>query len=227
MRTKPLIVLIIFIIMVTLGLLLVFAPELFREQGVVQNEETENKEPIEVERRELCYFKPEPWDIFEGKYTMHLVIEGDSASGEIKFLPALKDSKIGEFSGAIKDYDASLGLYTVEATWNTFAEGMNTVEEIVFSFDDKMVDLGIVQIDTIDCMNFFEIVNVEKYLRENIATLSDKDEVLGGTWYVLNVSVNPETNTGSVVYEDGHIQEKSSFFYAMDEHNEVESLSIE
>lgn len=57
-------------------------------------------------------------------------------------------------------------------------------------------------------------VLVEKYLRENIKTLAPEEPVLGGSWYVLSVEIDTSKKTGVVVYEDGHIQGKASFFYS-------------
>lgn len=54
---------------------------------------------------------------------------------------------------------------------------------------------------------------VEKYIRDNIGTISTNKPVLGGSWYVLNVIVSPTTGTGEVTYEDGHIQSKANFIY--------------
>lgn len=47
---------------------------------------------------------------------------------------------------------------------------------------------------------------VESYIRENIATLSPTEPVLGGSWYVVSVDFF-EDGSVEVVYEDGHIQE--------------------
>ena len=55
---------------------------------------------------------------------------------------------------------------------------------------------------------------VEKYLRENIKMLAPEEPVLGGNWYVVSVDIDPAKNIGTVVYEDGHIQEKASFHYS-------------
>src|SRR3989344_8755574 len=55
--------------------------------------------------------------------------------------------------------------------------------------------------------------NVENYLRKNISTLSLVKAVLGGTWYVVSATVDLKKNSGTVVYEDGHIQEKKNFSY--------------
>jgi hypothetical protein len=60
------------------------------------------------------------------------------------------------------------------------------------------------------------MVAVEKYIRDNIKTIAIEKPVLGGSWYVTSVYVNPSTKTGTVRYEDGHIEKKSNFRYSMD-----------
>jgi hypothetical protein len=72
-----------------------------------------------------------------------------------------------------------------------------------------------------------EKANVESYLRENIVWLSPVSAVLGGTWYVVSVEVNTDTNSGTVEYEDGHISEKRSFSYTIAGEAEVAALTIE
>ncbi len=62
---------------------------------------------------------------------------------------------------------------------------------------------------------------VEEYVRENIATLAPEDEVLGGTWYVVEISIDEDTDTGEVVYEDGHIEGSASFSYIIAKDGEV------
>src|SRR3989338_8473338 len=74
--------------------------------------------------------------------------------------------------------------------------------------------------------NLAERANVENYLRENISKLSPVEAVLGGTWYVVSATVDLEKNSGTVVYEDGHIQETKNFSYTTDEKGEVVSLTI-
>ena len=71
-----------------------------------------------------------------------------------------------------------------------------------------------------------ERVNVESYLRENISKLSPIKAVLGGTWYVVSDTIDLTKNSGTVIYEDGHIQETKNFSYTMDEKGEVSSLTI-
>lgn len=54
---------------------------------------------------------------------------------------------------------------------------------------------------------------VEKYIRDNIKTIAPEKPVLGGSWYITSVSINPSLKTGTMTYEDGHIQGKASFNY--------------
>ena len=75
--------------------------------------------------------------------------------------------------------------------------------------------------------NSAERANVENYLRENISKLSPVQAVLGGTWYVVSSTIDLETNSGMVEYEDGHIQETRNFSYTTGEKGEVTVLTID
>jgi hypothetical protein len=68
---------------------------------------------------------------------------------------------------------------------------------------------------------------VENYLRANIGTLSPVVPVLGGNWYVVSMTIDLESNSGMVVYEDGHIQEERSFTYDLNEKGEVSNLTLQ
>lgn len=68
--------------------------------------------------------------------------------------------------------------------------------------------------------------SVEDYLTRNIDKISPIKAVLGGVWHVVSVSIDFEHKTGTVIYEDGHIQAKGSFTYTIDENGMVSSLSI-
>ena len=71
-----------------------------------------------------------------------------------------------------------------------------------------------------------ESESVEVYLRSNIKTLLPVSSVLGGSWYVVSVDLDLAQNTGTVVYEDGHIQEKRVFDYEIDTENKIIKLNI-
>ena len=56
---------------------------------------------------------------------------------------------------------------------------------------------------------------IESYIRENIRSITPEKPVLGGQWYVVDIQINESDKSGTVVYEDGHIQQKASFNYEM------------
>ena len=64
----------------------------------------------------------------------------------------------------------------------------------------------------------------EVYVREHITALSPELAVLGGTYYVTEVSA--EDGQGMVSYEDGHIAHKARFTYEV-ENGEVSITSFE
>lgn len=64
----------------------------------------------------------------------------------------------------------------------------------------------------------------ENYVKENIAIIATNKPVLGGTWYVVNVIIDPAAKSGEVVYEDGHILSKAKIEYIYQ--NNPESLVI-
>ncbi len=201
---------------------------------------------------ELCFAKfgqvmPNP-NGFEDKYTLHLSIKGGEVTGELKFLPAEKDSKVGSFTGTVSAVDKVMMARTVNAMWDTLGEGMKATEELKIIFGEGTANIGFgemiargdgvytykdptkiqytLQLSDVACSNLTEQDNVEKYLRANITTLSPVKAVLGGTWYVLSVNIDATKNSGNLTYEDGHIQEKKTFTYTVDEKSEVLSLTI-
>lgn len=54
---------------------------------------------------------------------------------------------------------------------------------------------------------------VTKYWQDNIKKLAPNKAVLGGSWQVLEVEINPKKYSGEVTYEDGHIQSQATFVY--------------
>lgn len=56
-------------------------------------------------------------------------------------------------------------------------------------------------------------VIVEKYIRENIKNIVTEEPVLGGSWYLASIDIDTSTKTGTMIYEDGHIQGKANFNY--------------
>lgn len=95
---------------------------------------------------------------------------------------------------------------------------------IFFALQTKMVN----KTDTVPPQNIVVNIkqNVENYLRENISKLSPIKAILGGTWYVVFVTTDLEKNSGTVTYEDGHIQEIKNFLYTANDKGEIVSLTI-
>ncbi len=197
----------------------------------------------------LCFYKK---DVSPngpmGRYTLRMNLSGDKVDGELKFLPAEKDSKVGKFVGSVSALDQMLMGRRISAMWDTMAEGMNTTEELKIIFGEGTADVGFgemtdrgdgvyvyknpeaitysLDMSDIGCENLNEIENVEAYLKKNISTLSPVKAVLGGTWYVLYADINTSGDAGVVTYEDGHIQEKKNFTYTLDASQNVVNLSL-
>lgn len=202
---------------------------------------------------ELCFAKftePDENGIYD-KYTMRLLLKGDGgteATGELNLIPGEKDTKIGKFEGVAGPVDPNIMARTADLWWDTFAEGMNIKEELKLIFGEgiasiafgEMVDRGdgvyvyrdsenlnySLELSDVACSSLTERANVEKYLKDNIITLSPVEAVLGGTWYVNSIVLNLAEKTGTVKYEDGHIQENKVFSYTVNENFEIETLTI-
>jgi len=185
---------------------------------------------------------------FYDKYTLKMFVDKGNAKGELKFIPAEKDSKLGSFVGNVSNVDKNAVARKVDAVWDTFAEGMNTKEEVKILFGEgvayvgfgEMVDDGhgvyvykdpenikySLQLSDIPCGDVDERELVENYLRLNIVGLSPVKSNRGGVWQVLSVFVDMVNNEGGVVYQDGRVQEKRIFTYSTNEKGEILSLII-
>ena len=166
-------------------------------------------------------------------------------NGEFENLPAETDSKIGKFEGEVGKLDQNTMTREANVWWNSLAEGINNKEQLKIKFGDGNATVGFGEmknrgdgfyiyknpnnlywIDTmpqIDCSSLDEKLNVENYIRKNISSITNKNSnnpVLGGTWYVVSIEINPNNNTGTVTYEDGHIQNKASFNYTYEQYSQ-------
>lgn len=209
--------------------------------------------PVAVEENipkvSFCFYQKDISGDLIGSYSLRLNLEGEKASGELDFLPAEKDSKIGSFVGTVGPMEPALMGRRVSSMWNTSAEGLNVTEELKIIFGEgtasigfgEMIDRGdgvyvyknpedlkyTLNLSDVGCDVLDEIENVNNYIRKNITNLSTIPAVLGGTWYVVSVDIMPFENKGIVIYEDGHIREKKSFTYTLDSFSGVQNLKIE
>lgn len=184
----------------------------------------------------LCYYRGDKTT--RGFYDvawLKLNILGDKVTGEFNNLPAESDSKVGDFAGTILSANSTVTEKRATVWWDSRAEGMEVKEELSVKFEDdsaivgfgEMIDRGdgvyvyknktnltyIKPMNKIDCEALDEKLFAEKYIRDNIKTIATNKPVLGGSWYVVSVAINPTAHTGEVVYEDGHIQSKANFVY--------------
>lgn len=201
----------------------------------------------------LCFgmFTPANQRGFSDAYTLHMLLDNEkgTASGELKFMPGEKDSKVGSFTGNVSAVDKSMMARTINAIWNTAAEGMNAKEELKIIFGEGTASIGTgemverddgiyaykdpsklnysLNLSDVACSDLTLRENVEAYLRAHISTLSPVAPVLGGTWYVVGISTDLQKHSGIVVYEDGHIQEKKNFTFTAGADASISKLTIQ
>lgn len=68
--------------------------------------------------------------------------------------------------------------------------------------------------ESITPMGARNMMTIEEYVRKHIGTLSPERPVLGGTFYITDMQINANNQTGIVWYEDGHIALVADFAYA-------------
>lgn len=200
--------------------------------------------PVATAPQNLCYYStmdaPHGFkDIYWIRMTLPDGIKiGEKVSGEFRSLPAESDSKVGPFTGTISTTPSVTSEGKIDAWWTASAEGMTNTEQLTLKFTDQKILAGFAEmvdrgdgtyvykdpnnipywkeIPAVDCADLNETLAVEKYIRDNIATLSPIKATLGGTWYVIRVDTDTTKNTGTVKYEDGHMQESKTFTYSVD-----------
>lgn len=192
-------------------------------------------EQVNTEKVAMCYFygKDNPNGV-EDREWLRLDIDGNNATGEYQHLPAERDSKVGVFQGTVGEFDPYIAGRRADVWWDSMAEGMQVTEQLLLEFGEgsavalfgEMMDRGdgtYVYRDAstatpgfpmaqVDCDTLAERLAVESYVREYIGDLAE-DPVLGGTWYVTDLSIDTTNDAGDVEYEDGHIQKQNHFSY--------------
>ena len=205
------------------------------KKEIVINDDDTNV--VVVQPIKLCFYKENKTSrsLYDVSWLI-LNLSGEKVTGEFNYLPAEKDKKTGTFEGIVGAVDKMAMARTADVWWNSMAEGMQNKEQLRIVFGEgnaqagfgEMVDRGdgIYVYKDINKISYGEImtdvscgyitdrVAVDKYIRENIQTLALSNPVLGGTWYVTMVHIDPNLKTGVMEYEDGHIHESANFSYA-------------
>ncbi len=214
----------------------------------VQNE-TKNFVPQKITTAEYCYANIGVPDE-NGNYdidTLRLILNGDKVKGELNILPGGKDSKTGEFEGTVSTADSITKKSTADLWWFSLEVGNPAKEQLKIIFDNNVASVGFgeminqggvyvykdpknisynLNISKIACLNLTKRGSVVNYLQDNIETLSPVKPILGGSWYILYETIDLEKNSGTVVYEDGHAQEKRTFTYTTDKNGVVTGMII-
>jgi len=209
-----------------------------------KNKKTEViKNPPAGEAIAMCYqYSKDTSSGFADRAWLKMSILGDKVTGEYQNLPAEKDSKVGKFNGIVGKMDPKISGRIADVWWDSLAEGMNVTEQLKIEFGEggavalfgEMIDRGdgvyvykdatkltsVFQMSQTDCEALNDKIIVEKYIRDNVKTIVPEKPVLGGSWYITSVNINPSLKTGMMIYEDGHIQGKKSFSYVRN-NNEV------
>lgn len=202
-----------------------------KKEVVTPIENPVNKTPVQ-----MCFYQETKTS--RGLYDVSWVkmsILDNSVSGEFRYLPAEKDSKIGTFEGTVGEVDKQSMSRTALVWWNTFAEGIKNREQLQIKFGEGTAIAGfgeMVQqsegvyiykdINTltysqnmidVSCEDLNNRILVEKYIKENIQTLSPEKPTLGGSWYITSIHLDTDKKTGIMKYEDGHVQGGALFSY--------------
>jgi len=246
MKTAQKLVILILVIIVLIVIIgLVRAPKV-----VVLEPEPVVTTPITttVKNQDLCFYSEKRTDTTHADIAwLKATVTGGMIKGELRNLPAEKDSKIGLFEGTISTTDAN-GIQKVDAIWQTRAEGMETPEQLIVKISSDKAEVGFGEmvgsgdgvyvyktpdaipyfssIPSVPCSELNERITVEKYIRDNIGLLTSAKATLGGKWYVIALLIDPAKKTGSVSYEDGHTQKTSLFTYSVDSENKVTVTGI-
>lgn len=202
-----------------------------------------------VTNMSFCYYKKTIADN-GGQDRSWLKIEDTSQevgfntiSGEFYNLPFAKDSKFGQFAGEFYLDQKDTSFLKGDLFWEAQAEGTIVMEELSILFNPNEARVGFgemkdrgdgvyVYVDKenipywqtlsiISCEDLNEEILVDKYVRANISSISSKEPVLGGSWYVISLDINTSDNTGLATYEDGHVEETMQFSYEVNGENVV------
>lgn len=232
-------VLLVVVIVAVVIIGLVRAPRVI----VPETEPIVDNSVVATEKQNVCFYSEKSITATRADIAwMKATITGNRIEGELRNLPSEKDSKIGLFDGSISAADAA-GVRKIDAIWQTRAEGMETPEQVIIKLLAEKAEVGFGEmvdrgdgtyvyktpdaipyfnsISSVPCTELNERIVVDQYIRENIASMITAKPVLGGKWYVTSLSLDLKEKSGSVAYEDGHIQKKATFDYVVDAGNNL------
>lgn len=92
----------------------------------------------------LCFANYGPTNStgYSDKYTLSMLLTGNTAEGNLKLIPAEKDSKVGTFVGNVSAVDPIMMARTLDLIWNSTGEGMTNKEELSIIFGEGTASIG-------------------------------------------------------------------------------------
>lgn len=92
----------------------------------------------------FAHFSTPDKDGYSDKYTLRLNLAGGKATGELKLLPAEKDSMVGTLDGTVSPIDIMTTGRTADLWWDAAAEGTTVKNQlkIMFNNNDALIGLG-------------------------------------------------------------------------------------
>lgn len=112
-----------------------------RNSGVLIN----NNEISEViDPMELCFVKSNESTLpgNPDKFALKMKLDGKNVTGELKLLPAEKDSLVGAFEGTVSSVDNQTMSRTADLWWQSTGEGQTVKQQLSVIFDESTANIG-------------------------------------------------------------------------------------
>jgi len=90
----------------------------------------------------MCFAYTSEGNGIKDVYSLSLDVKGDKAEGELKFLPAEKDSKTGSFEGLISPMGSDGNTRVIAAWWNVSGEGVTNREQLAILLTEEVANIG-------------------------------------------------------------------------------------
>lgn len=140
MKTKSFITLIVLLVIAVV--LVLFLNWRGQKPGVVAiHQEPSNSQNTDI--IQLCFQKKltSPSNMTD-VYSLRMSLAGEQVAGELRMIPAEKDSKTGIFTGSVTAVNPQTMSRTISALWQTEAEGMSATEELSIIFGEGTASVG-------------------------------------------------------------------------------------
>ena len=107
---------------------------------------SKDKKVVNVEENPIttvCYYE-EVGNEIKDVFSLKLVMQNEKVTGELKFLPAEKDKKVGPLEGLVAPFGENNSSRVIAAWWDASAEGTTVREQssIILESDKAQIGFG-------------------------------------------------------------------------------------